>query len=1323
MMLMVSPAAAWAIIVLTCAFRKNTAAPLDLLFILIIMTVTLSILLIDGELYKSGVFMCLPTLFAAGAVVNILVTPMRESSLSAQGISPPFSKPTAELRSPEDNITVWQFMSVSWISPLLYLGNKRQLNDEDVWSLGYEFKHRIIFEKFRDMKGSILQRLLAANWSDLCIITGLGLIELCANLLSPLLLQKILQNFENPLTPTRATIVYASMMLLIRLISSQSSVFNLWFGRRAYERSRGELITVLYEKTLNRKVTYKSSAGVNQAPVSEGISLSHGKFLASKYPDEKVASAGKVISLMRFDAYEVAQRFWEFSSITTQPFSLIFSTFLIWRLLGWSCLVGILTILIAQAINSRIARTLIYWERERKSSIDIKLTLINQFVDAIKYLRYCGWQDVWLDRIMEARQHELRLRVITSLWKLSISFTNSFASGLFPVVAFSAYTILTKNPLRIDIAFPALQLFSMLENNLRDLPTLITSLLNARISLKRLDDFFSEPDVAKPETTYNSEILLRNASFSWPGVNQPVLHEISASFKPGLTVIYGEVGAGKSTMLQALLGELDLVSGEYYPTSEIIGYCGQTPWLQSMSIRENILFSSTYENDRYNEVIEVCDLAPDLSTFQHGDLSMVGENGTGLSGGQKARVSLARAIYSRANILILDDPISALDPQTANTVVQKCLGGRILEGRTVILVTHRPEICSGLAKQIIYMSKGRAFVLDPDKSPCAQKGPSQISRPVCDDEVGHSNDPIAPNNAPQSFMDDEFRAHGGVPTKVYWQYIRAGKLKWWIIHIGVVALFRLIGIGKTWFLKEWGEAYENPIEISSGSLFRRFPSPSTDIRPWLVGFFLLAVAQSTAYLVSQGFTLIIIYNAGKTLFEMVMGKVAHATFRFYDVTPVGRLMNRLTSDINTVDGNISNQFHDVVILSITWLSSLMVVASVTPTFLFFAIGLSIAFIVIFLQFLPTSQSLRRLEMVSLTPLISNFGAVTDGLTTIRAYGSSYRFQDRVIAVTDTFQKMDHFYWSLQAWLMYRFDILSDLSTFVLIILALYTGLSAGLTAFVLTASSKFVTATHSLCRKYGQIQIDFVSVERVIELLSIAQEPCGKVTPPAYWPRYGAEIVFDNVSIRYAPHCELALSEVSLRIEGGSVTAITGRTGSGKSTLALSLLASVRATSGRILIDGIDITSVDPQCLRSRLTFISQEPVLFAGTMQENLDPLDQYPVTECLAVLAAIADSRGAWNLQTRVEASGRNLSQGQRQLVGLARALLRRSSIIILDEATASVDSETAARVLALLREWLSESTIITIAHRAEAVKNADAVVSLEKGRILEVKNEAIT
>jgi len=446
-----------------------------------------------------------------------------------------------------------------------------------------------------------------------------------------------------------------------------------------------------------------------------------------------------------------------------------------------------------------------------------------------------------------------------------------------------------------------------------------------------------------------------------------------------------------------------------------------------------------------------------------------------------------------------------------------------------------------------------------------------------------------------------------------------------------------------------------------------------------------------------------------------MVKVTHATFRFYDITPVGRLMNRLTGDITTVDGDISGQFQNVAMSSIAWISSLVVIASVTPIFLLFAIALTIGFIVIFNHFLPTSQSLRRLEMVSLTPLISNFGALTDGLTTIRAFCASSRFQDRVIAVTDDFQRMDHFYWSLQAWLMYRFNTLSALSTFILTGLALYTNVSAGLTAFVLTAASKFVISTNSLCRQYGQLQMDFVSVERVVELLHLQQEAPGKLEPPAYWPRYGSDIVFENVTLRYAPHLEPALSNVSLTIKGGTTTALIGRTGSGKSTLALSLLGTTLPSEGRILIDGIDVATVSLQALRERITFLAQDPILFPGTMRQNLDPLSQYSDIECSSVLSKIA-AKHEWVLETHIESGGKNLSQGQRQLVGLARALLRKSPIVVLDEATASVDSETSRRIQDLLKEELGQSTVVVVAHRVEAVSTATGCVVLGKGRVLE-------
>ena len=354
-------------------------------------------------------------------------------------------------------------------------------------------------------------------------------------------------------------------------------------------------------------------------------------------------------------------------------------------------------------------------------------------------------------------------------------------------------------------------------------------------------------------------------------------------------------------------------------------------------------------------------------------------------------------------------------------------------------------------------------------------------------------------------------------------------------------------------------------------------------------------------------------------------------------------------------------------------------------------------------------------MVSLTPLMSNFGALLNGLTTVRAFHAQQQFQDRVIRVVDTFQKMDHFYWSLQAWLMYRYDMLSAAATFSITMLAIWTDLSAGWTAFVLIAAYKLVQTTHYLCKQYGQLQMEFVSVERVVELLHLEQEDKGSISPPAWWPSFNGDIVFDVVTIKYAPHMDPALSGIKFTIKGGSKTAVIGRTGSGKSTLALSLLATILPEIGSISIDNIDLAQVDKQLLRTRITFLAQDPVLFPGTMRQNLDPVNEHTDDACAAVLHRTC-SRQGWDLSTRVEAGGRNLSQGQRQLVGLARAVLRRSAIVILDEATASIDRETALQIQQVMHEEMAQSTVVTIAHRVDAVRNAEFCVVLGRGEVVD-------
>ena len=955
-------------------------------------------------------------------------------------------------------------------------------------------------------------------------------------------------------------------------------------------------------------------------------------------------------------------------SIITTPLGLVLSIGLTWKLIGWPCLIGILTVVVAQSANAIVTRLLLSYERLRRSATDDRLQVTSQFVEAIRHLRWYGWQNEWLEQITRARQLELKWRVTAALLNAVIFSMNYLSSGLFPVAALYAYTVLAGRPLSIDLIFPALQLFSMLEASLREIPGLITTLLNAYIAMGRIEDFMKEPNKPDVELRMNiseiSKLRLEDASFTWPGMTNAVIKNLNLSFPTGLSVVCGKVGAGKTALLQSLLGELDLVEGIYERPGEMIGYCSQTPWLQSMSIRENILFSSPYEEERYKRVLEACALIPDLASFKHGDLSNIGENGIGLSGGQKARVALARAMYSQSNILFLDDPISALDHQTAETVVRRCLTGPLSEDRTIILVTHRPELCRSIAEQVIEISEGKAQVL-PTSLPASisQANGSEDSSDVGEEKTNEEQNTAA---VPDKFIEDEHRAHGGVQLKVYWEYIKAGKLKWWAILICLLTISRLLSLLRTWFLKAWGEAYSHPIETDSKGLVDNLPLPEVNVRPWLLAYLTVALVQTVAAFISQTFMLVIVYSAGKQMFQEAMTKVSHATFRFYDVTPVGRLMNRLTSDIGTVDGDISFQFQMIAFGTVLWVSSVVVIASVTPIFLVFSVALTTAFVLIFYRFLPTSQSLRRLEMVSLSPLMSNFGALVEGLVTVRAFCAQHRFQDRVIEVVDDFQKMDHFYWTLQAWLAYRFDALSALCSFILTLLALYTNVSPGLTAFVLIAADNFVYSTHMLCRQYGKLQMEFVSVERVVELLKLEQEPEGDIKPPAWWPSLRSGISFHDVTIRYAPHLDPSLSNISLNIPGGSTTAIVGRTGSGKSTLALSLLATVRPEKGHILLDNIDVANVDTQALRRRVTFLAQDPILFPGSMRKNLDPLNEHSDDDYAAVLERVC-SRHGWTLETQIEAGGKNLSQGQRQLIGLTRAVLRRSPVVILDEVIA--------------------------------------------------------
>lgn len=1375
------------------------------------------------------------------AIIFILNMPMRDPELSDQDICSPHQTPTSQLRSPEDNFTLWNWMSVGWMAPIVKTGCQRQLHDEDVWKLPLEFQHDRLHRLFRDVKGSVVVRIVKANAPDLIITTCLGILESLCSLLPIVFLKQLLTALEGENPNQKVASVYGVFILLVRLVGAQAGIFNLWFCRRAYERCRGEMITMIYEKTLRRKAfTFPSEHDEK----NEDEKTSKGK--ASSGP----ASMGKILNLMRNDVYEIAQRFWEFANLFTKPMTFILTIVLIWEILGPAALGGVLLIVMAQVLNAFTIRSLVSWERARRGVTDTKLQVTSQFVEAIRHLRWYDWQDKWLGQILASRQKELRYRVIVNLITKAIAATNKISAYFFPVAAFYAYTMIGKHPLRVDIAFPALTLFTQLNQNLNELPGLVTVLLNASVAMGRIDSFMAEPN---KDEQYDSGTLghsssqplgelamsFRDASFSWPGSpsDKTVLSNVTFNAGPGLTAICGKVGSGKTALLHAILGELDDRGGTRKVLAETVGYCAQTPWLQSMSIRENILFSSGFDETRYRQVLAACCLIPDLANWKAGDLSLIGENGVGLSGGQKARVALARAIYSHARILLLDDPIAALDHQTAETILRNLFNNTdLMQDRMVFFVTHRMDLLTRYANQVLEISQSGTVTVISRQEINAHKellhfaAKEEQRRGSMDDEQAEDPDEDV---VPDKFIEEEHRAHGGVMMSVYWKYVKAGNLWYWAGLVLLFSIFRASRLAHYYFLKIWGEAYGDstatrlylvasnepdhmfppatkPNFSTAGSgdwwnINLDLPPPDADARPWLFWFFIIALLQFVSFVLSDLTVVLIIYTAGKHLFQQVMLKVANATFRFYDVTPVGRLMNRLTSDIGTIDGQIVSQIRDVAWYFMFWASSLFVIASTTPTFLAIAFMMTTLFILIFLRFLPASQSLRRLEMVSLSPLMSNFGTLLEGLTTVRAFRAEPHFQNQIIITTDAFQKMDHFFWALQEWLAFRFDILSALSTFVLTISALYSGLSAGTVGFVLGTAANFVACTHNLCRKYGDLQMQFVSVERVIELMDLGEEPRGDLDPPAAWPSYDDDITYENVTVRYAKGLDPSLRGISFRIPAGSTVAVTGRTGSGKSTLALTLLGTIlpefdeaSGTMGSIRIGSVDVARVDKHALRRRISFVAQDPVLFPGTLRDNLDPIGEHSDEECELVLRRVlgaADevdaisgsasatpggsgsssasvshtssssssgsssdaesdheeagkghgpaqgpivrpngngasdavvakpapsSSSSLTLRTRVDGGGKNLSQGQRQLIGLGRAVLRRSPVVILDEATASIDKKTAFYIQQVLREELRQSTVITIAHRVEAVRDADFEIVLDKGKV--VKAQAI-
>ncbi|KAF8236776.1 pleiotropic drug resistance ABC transporter [Tricholoma matsutake] len=1283
-------------------------------------------------------------------VFNILRIAVPALFLWVAGTLPLQEVPSAALSCPEDDVTLWSWFTFSFVEPIFELAKTRTLNDTDVWTLSPYFRHKIIFNKCLEYRNlypthSLLRFLLVSNSLDLVLDVILELWSAVVGFVPAYALKEILSALINDDAEAKRTAYFWALVTFIAHLSfAQVDLFQSWHTRRCYERTRGQLFCSIHYKSLKRQ------------DVSGGI--------GQEEDEHTSADLGKIVNLMQGDSYAVSQRFWEFSGIITSPVRLGIAFTFLYQVLGWSALSGVAVILFAYVLNYPLAKYNISITRSSWKAKDSRMNSVNELLQNIRFLKFYGWEYYWADKVQGARESELKWRVKENIVDTLISFIWTWIPSATALTSFFCYTLIAKERLTVSKAFTSIALFSQLQEPMTALPGQFFAMLHAYVSMQRIEEFLSESEVPKWASSLmasyddrrTDEIGFAAATFQWPSLPKSPsrfeLGPLDITFPKGkLTLVTGATGSGKSALLAALLGEMHCTSGEVLINKMChnVAYCGQTPWLEHATIRDNIVFGCAYgfDKSRYEAVLDACALVRDFDILDAGDLTEIGEKGITLSGGQRARVALARAIYSEAECILLDDPLAAVDMHTAQHLVSKCLAGDLVQGRIVILVTHHVSLCLPKASYLVELSRGKVLrhgsiqelqnlnllqtVVEREDAPITHQDSPRIPYNEADvlnnSKSRSSGHPVSGNG---KLVEAESRAEGRVSLQTYATYVRAAGLISWVLTITLMVLIRFINIGNQVFLARWGEAYEEGYSLGFLTLafsypWTGFPSPDIDVKPWLMVYLYISLAGAFSVLFYLGLGYYASLQASRSLFSTFLRRLTRAPARFFDITPIGRILNRFTADMGTIDGALQNSARNCLSGMLNFVASFTVILVVVPMFAPFALFIAWLYIRLAPPYIQASRDLRRLESVSLSPAFAGYDELLRGISHIRAFGMEDRYQNGFYAKVDKFQSFDHVYWLVNGWLRWRYDCLGSVIVFTATMFALWQGVTNGSAAIVIVQAGSFAEASRQLVRVAAQLELDFNSIERVVEYFDVPQEAPAIIEesrPPAFWPSNNGELHVENLVIQYAPHLAPVLRNISFTVKKSEKIGVVGRTGSGKSTLALSLLRMIEPSNGKIIIDGIDISTLGLEDLRTRITIISQDVSLFSGTVKSNIDPLDEHSIDECQDVLSRchlttlLRHTFDAKENALDIPISKDSLSAGEKQLVAIARAILRRTNIIIMDEATSQIDSYLDDQIQTTIREEFSDAIVITIAHRLKTIMDYDRILVLDDGEMIE-------
>uniref|UniRef100_A0A3B4DI71 ATP-binding cassette, sub-family C (CFTR/MRP), member 8b n=1 Tax=Pygocentrus nattereri TaxID=42514 RepID=A0A3B4DI71_PYGNA len=1072
----------------------------------------------------------------------------------------------------------------------------------------------------------------------------------------------------------------------------------------------------------------------------------------------------QICNLVARDTNQLMWFFFLCPNLWAMPVQIIVGVMLLYYLLGISALIGAAVITVLAPMQYFVATQLSHAQKSTLEYSSERLKKTNELLRGIKLLKLYAWEHIFRSSVEETRQKELTsLRAFALYTSLSI-----FMNAAIPIAAVLTTFVVhvhvhssADTDLSPAVAFASLSLFHILVTPLFLLSSVLHSTVKALLCIKARNHpirnhcrghlFFSTQDQEL------SAFAIVNGYFTWtPGC--PTLTNIDIKVPFGqLTMIVGQVGCGKSSLLLAALGEMQKISGSVtwnrlpdqdeegnerdimtlicskrYP----VAYASQRPWLLNATLEENILFDMAPNEKRYKEVIEACQLQPDIDTLPQGDQTVVGERGIILSGGQRQRISVARALYQETSVVFLDDPFSALDIHLSDHLMQEGILKLLRqERRTVVLVTHRLQYLPH-ADWIIAMKDGTVQTQGTLKDiQCAEPELYEHWRTLMNRQNKverksfrkpmYSTDTLATEDedegklsATQQLTEDslELNQRATIPWSSFGMYLReAGLLLLPLLILSQLTKHSLM-LAIDYWLAHW----------TSQAIAARIDSFDNNC----------TVTQVFCMLCCLGIVLCLVTSlavewtglrVARELHCSLLRTIVLAPMRLFEITPLGNILNRFSGDINTIDQHIPVTMECLSRSTLLCVSAVGVISFVTPVFLIALLPLAIAYYFIQKYFRVASRDLQQLEDSTQIPLLSHYSQTIEGLTTIRAFRHEQRFKKKLLEYTDANNIASLFLTAANRWLEVRMEYIG---AFVVLIAAvasitsaLYSELSAGLVGLGLTYALMVSNYLNWMVRNLADMEVQLGCVKRISSLLHTQPESYnGELTPaqvPAGWPKYG-EIQIENLSVRYDSSLKPVLKRVNAHIKPGQKVGICGRTGSGKSSFSLALFRMVDTFDGRIIVDGIDIAKLPLQTLRSRFSIIPQDPFLFSGTIRFNLDPerkatdrilWEALEIAQLMPVVKALPGG-----LDAMVTEGGENFSQGQRQLFCLARAFVRKSSILIMDEATASIDMATESILQKVVMTAFADRTVVNIAHRVHTILASDVVIVMKHGAILE-------